>query len=90
MFSIFEKFLRQRLDFPGSMQTLIKRIITGDEANDVLQMSQKTKFPIEKESEKNNVVHYQFLPEGKTLNKVYPLGVRRHLREAIDEKQEDL
>ena len=36
------------------------------------------------------VVHYEFLPEGQTVNKEYYLGVMRYLREAIRKKRPDL
>lgn len=36
------------------------------------------------------VVHYEFLPDGQTVNKEYYLGVMRRLREAIRQKRRDL
>lgn len=36
------------------------------------------------------VVHYEFLPPVRTVNKEYYLGVMRHLREAIRQKRPDL
>ena len=36
------------------------------------------------------VVHYEFLPEGQTVNKEYYLGVMRRLHEAIRQKRPDL
>lgn len=38
----------------------------------------------------NGVVHHEFLPEGKTVNKEYYLGVMRRLREAIRRKRPEL
>lgn len=36
------------------------------------------------------VVHYEFLPQGRTVNKEYYLQVMRNLREAIRQKRPDL
>ncbi|UYV78708.1 hypothetical protein LAZ67_16002504 [Cordylochernes scorpioides] len=36
------------------------------------------------------VVHHEFLPQGRTVNKEYYLQVMRHLREAIRQKRPDL
>lgn len=38
----------------------------------------------------NGVVHHEFLPEGRTVNKEYYLQVMRRLREAIRRKRPDL
>lgn len=38
----------------------------------------------------HGVVHYEFLPEGQTVNKEYYLGVMRRLRESIRKKRPDL
>jgi Transposase. len=35
----------------------------------------------------NGVVHYEFLPVGRTVNKEYYLEVTDHLREAIQKKK---
>ena len=36
------------------------------------------------------IVHYEFLPNGKTVNKEYYLSVMRHLREDIRKKRPEL
>lgn len=38
----------------------------------------------------NGVMHYEFLPQGRTVNKEYYLEVMRRLREAIRKKRPDL
>ena len=38
----------------------------------------------------NGVVHYESLPQGRTVNKEYYLEVMRRLREAIPEKRTEL
>ena len=38
----------------------------------------------------NGVVHYEFLPQDRTVNKVYYLEVMRRLREAIRQKRTEL
>ena len=38
----------------------------------------------------NDVVHHEFLPEGRTVNKEYYLEVMRRLRETIRQKRTEL
>ena len=38
----------------------------------------------------NGVVHHEFLPQGRTVNKVYNLEVMRRLRQAIRQKRTEL
>ncbi|UYV65551.1 hypothetical protein LAZ67_3004671 [Cordylochernes scorpioides] len=78
----------ERLDSVRDDPNLLQRIITGDEAwvhgYDVETKAQSSQWKLP------GVVHHEFLPQGRTVNKDYYLQVMRNLREAIRQKRPDL
>ncbi|UYV80226.1 hypothetical protein LAZ67_18002085, partial [Cordylochernes scorpioides] len=89
----------EMLDSVRDDPNLLQRVITGDEAwvygYDVETKAQSSqwKLPHEPRPKKRakfgrmGVVHHEFLPQGRTLNKEYYLQVMRNLREAIRQKR---
>ncbi|UYV80207.1 hypothetical protein LAZ67_18002011 [Cordylochernes scorpioides] len=92
----------EMLDSVRDDPNLLQRVITGDEAwvygNDVepklnhLNGSCSTNQDRKKRAKfgRMGVVHHEFLPQGRTVNKEYYLQVMRNLREAIRQKRPDL
>ncbi|UYV83800.1 hypothetical protein LAZ67_X000166 [Cordylochernes scorpioides] len=88
----------EMLDSVRDDPNLLQRVITGDEAwvygYDVETKAQSSqwKLPHEPRPKKarQGVVHHEFLPQGRTVNKEYYLQVMRNLREAIRQKRPDL
>ncbi|UYV77797.1 hypothetical protein LAZ67_15002329 [Cordylochernes scorpioides] len=88
----------EMLDSVRDDPNLLQRAITGDEAwvygYDVETKAQSSqwKLPHEPRPKKSakGVVHHEFLPQGRTVNKEYYLQVMRNLREAICQKRPDL
>ncbi|UYV64317.1 hypothetical protein LAZ67_3000269 [Cordylochernes scorpioides] len=92
----------EMLDSVRDDPNLLQRVITGDEAwvygYDVETKAQ-WKLPHEPRPKKahkfvffdcRGVVHHEFLPQGRTVNKEYYLQVMRNLHEAIRQKRPDL
>ncbi|UYV65404.1 hypothetical protein LAZ67_3004252 [Cordylochernes scorpioides] len=75
----------EMLDSVRDDPNFLQRVITGDEAW-VYGYDVETKA----HSSQWGVVHHEFLPQGRTVNKEYYLQVIRNLREAIRQKRPDL
>ncbi|UYV72783.1 CLCN3 [Cordylochernes scorpioides] len=82
---------------------LLQRVITGDEAwvygydlsheprpKKASQVRSNVKVLLTVFFDCRGVVHHEFFPQGRTLNKDYYLQVMRNLREAIRQKRPDL
>ncbi|UYV69294.1 hypothetical protein LAZ67_6003158 [Cordylochernes scorpioides] len=88
----------EMLDFVRDDPNLLQRVITGDEAwvygYDVETKAQSSQWKLPHEPKRKKrakgVVHHEFLPQGRTVNKEYYLQVMRNLREAIRQKRPDL
>ncbi|UYV65192.1 hypothetical protein LAZ67_3003525 [Cordylochernes scorpioides] len=93
----------EMLDSVRDDPNLLQRVITGDEAwvygYDVetpklihLNGSCRTNQDRKKRAKfgRMGVVHHEFLPQGRTVNKEYYLQIMRNLREAIRQKRPDL
>ncbi|UYV76613.1 hypothetical protein LAZ67_14001466 [Cordylochernes scorpioides] len=88
----------EMLDSVRDDPNLIQRVITGDEpwvyGYDVKTKAQSSqwKLPHEPRPKKRakGVVHHEFLPQVRTVNKEYYLQIMRNLREAIRQKRPDL
>ncbi|UYV67748.1 hypothetical protein LAZ67_5001891 [Cordylochernes scorpioides] len=94
----------EMLDSVRDDPNLLQRVITGDEAwgygYDVETKAQSSQWKLPHEPKCGNfadsffdcrgVVHHDFLPQGRTVNKEYYLKVMRNLREAIRQKRPDL
>ncbi|UYV68226.1 hypothetical protein LAZ67_5003465 [Cordylochernes scorpioides] len=83
----------EMLDSVRDDPNLLQRVITGDEAcvygYDVETKAQSSQWKLPHEP-RPGVVHHEFLPQGRTVNKEYYLQVMRNLREAIRQKRPDL
>ncbi|UYV71883.1 hypothetical protein LAZ67_9000872 [Cordylochernes scorpioides] len=79
----------EMLDLVRDDPNLLQRVITGDEAW-VYGYDVEPKLNHLNGSCRTGVVHHEFLPQGRTVNKEYYLQVMRNLREAIRQKRPDL
>ncbi|UYV83278.1 hypothetical protein LAZ67_23000391 [Cordylochernes scorpioides] len=88
----------EMLDSVRDDPNLLQRVITGDEAwvygYDVETKAQSSQWKLPHEPRpikaRQGVVHHEFLPQGRTVNKEYYLQVMRNLREAIRQKRPDM
>ncbi|UYV79141.1 hypothetical protein LAZ67_17001224 [Cordylochernes scorpioides] len=94
----------EMLDSVRDDPNLLQRVITGNEAwlNHLMEAAARTKTEKANQVRSNVkvlltvffdcrfVVHHEFLPQGRTVNKEYYLQVMRNLREAIRQKRPDL
>ncbi|UYV75390.1 hypothetical protein LAZ67_13000104 [Cordylochernes scorpioides] len=90
----------EMLDSVRDDPNLLQRVITGDESwvygYDVETKAQSSQWKLlheprpKKARQVRGVVHHEFLPQGRTVNKEYYLQVMCNLCEAIRQKRPDL